>query len=407
MKSDCCDVTPSCHPVWVNAYRSVLAHPHVRMALTLGLLMRIPLWSGGVLLALHVVSSLGRSYTEAGVVTLASTIALAIAGPVRGRLLDGRGLRAVVLPSIAVLAICWSIAPFVSYLPLIGLVAVAGLFNVPTFSIIRQTILAVVSEDERRTALSLDSVATEASYMIGPIIGVWLGTTFPTSWGLFGSEMCGVLAAVALWKLDPPLRSDAAEGEARPGFRSWFTPGVAAVLFISAACTIVLTGTDLGLVALLREAGSTPLLGIVLSVWGLGSLVGGLVYGALHHSVPAWVLLLLLGVVTLPVGISHSVPLIALLAGVAGLLCAPTITATVEQLTALVGERNRGEALGWHGSFMTGGSALGAPLTGAAIDHSGSAAGFVVVGVVGVVVALLGAAALMARRRVLAYAGTR
>ncbi len=64
---------------------------------------------------------------------------------------------------------------------------------------------------------------------------------------------------------------------------------------------------------------------------------------------------------------------------VSGFLCAPTITATVEQLSRLVPERFRGEMMGWHGSAMTAGSALGAPLAGFAIDHGGWQWGFVVV----------------------------
>ena len=55
--------------------------------------------------------------------------------------------------------------------------------------------------------------------------------------------------------------------------------------------------------------------------------------------------------------------------------------------------------MGWHGSFMTGGMALGAPLAGVAIDVGGWGAGFVVVAVAGVVVALIGAVATSGRAR--------
>jgi MFS family permease len=46
----------------------------------------------------------------------------------------------------------------------------------------------------------------------------------------------------------------------------------------------------------------------------------------------------------------------------------------------------RGEALGWHGSAMTTGSALGAPLAGVAIDALGWQGGFVIAGLVGLLV---------------------
>jgi predicted MFS family arabinose efflux permease len=393
--------------VTVTPYSAVLARPQVRQTLLLGIFIRIPLWAANVLVTLHVVQTLGRSYAEAGLVTLAVTLAMAVSGPVRGRLLDRRGLRATLTPCLVVVALCWSIAPFVGFVPLLLLVLVAGYFNLPIFPIIRQSLLAVSPVEERRSVLSLDSVATEISFMIGPVIGVWLGTTIPTQWGLLITQLAGVVAGGILWWVNPTMTSEGSEGAGEAqSWRSWFTRGVLAVFLVTAAATMVLTGTEIGLVALLREAGSTPTLGVVLAVWGLGSAVGGLVYGLLHRHVPAWVLLLLLGLVTLPVGASHAIPVITVLAGVAGLLCAPTITATVEQLSDLVEERNRGEAFGWHGSSMTIGSALGAPIAGAAIDAGGAVAGFVAVALIGCIAAAAGGIALSARRRAQARAMT-
>ena len=82
---------------------------------------------------------------------------------------------------------------------------------------------------------------------------------------------------------------------------------------------------------------------------------------------------------------------LAALAFVAGLLCAPTITATVDQVSQVVPEAARGEAMGWHGSFMTAGSALGAPVAGLAIDRWGWGGGFVSVSLLGLLVAVVGA----------------
>src|SRR6478752_1105767 len=100
-------------------YRRVLSVPAARSALLLGLLLRVPMFAGGVVLTLHIVQSLHRSYTEAGVVTALATVCIAISGPWRGRLLDRMGLRRTVVPSIIVTALVWSVAPFVGYLPLL------------------------------------------------------------------------------------------------------------------------------------------------------------------------------------------------------------------------------------------------------------------------------------------------
>ena len=384
-------------------YRRVLSVPALRQALVLGVLVRIPIFAGGVILTLHVVQTLGRSYGAAGLVTAAATVCIAVSGPWRGRLLDTRGLRPVVLPSLVVMAICWSIAPFVGYLPLLLLAALAGLFVVPTFSIIRQAVIAAVPDSDRRTALALDSVAIEVSFMVGPLVGVWAATIWPTAWVLFSIEMLGVVAGIGLWLANPVMRAAPAEDAGDPGERlprsAWFRPRFLAVCAAAAATTIVLSGSDIAIVAALREFGQIALIGPVLAIWGLGSMMGGLVYGALHRSIPAFLLLGGLSLATIPIALAPSVWPLAALALLAGVLVAPTITATVDQVSRVVPEAARGEAIGWHGSFMTAGSALGAPVAGLSIDQWGWRGGFVSVALVGLAVAVLGAGATITRRR--------
>jgi len=396
----------------LDPYRRVLAVPALRQALFLGILVRIPIFAGGVLLTLHVVQTLHRDYGSAGLVSAAATLAIAVSGPWRGRLLDSKGLRRVVLPSLVVTAVSWSIAPFVGYLPLLVLAAAAGLFIVPTFSIIRQAVMAAVPDSDRRTALSLDAVAVEISFMVGPLVGVWAATIWPTAWVLFSIEMLGVLAGVGLWLANPVIRAEG--GELEPGVpvrslsrRTWFGPQFLAICAAAAASTIVLSGSDIAFVAALRAFGAVALLGPVLALWGLGSVIGGLVYGMLHRSIPAFLLLGGLALVTFPLAAAPSVWPLAVLGFVAGLLCAPTITATVDQLSRVVPTAARGEAIGWHGSAMTAGSALGAPIAGLAIDQWGWGGGFVGVSLVGLAVAMGGAGATRLYRHAHQRAGAR
>ncbi|TQJ51123.1 MFS transporter [Phycicoccus sp. SLBN-51] len=393
----------------IQRYRRVLSSPALRQALLLGFLVRMPIFAGGVVLTLHVVSTLHHTYGAAGFVSAAATIAIAVSGPWRGRLLDRMGLRRVVLPSIVVATLCWSIAPFVGYWSLLALAALAGLFVIPSFAIIRQAVIAAVPEDDRRTAISLDSVAVEMSFMVGPALGVWAATVWPTSWVLFVIEMAGVGGGVLLWFANPVLREAAEAPEldengapvaAAPVPRSaWFRARFLAICLAATATTVVLGGSDIAIVAALRAFGDQASIGWVLAVWGLGSLVGGLVYGGLHRSISAFWLLGGLSVVTAPMALAVGAPSLAVLSFVAGLLCAPTITATVDQVSRVVPLSARGEAMGWHGSFMTAGMAMGAPVAGLAIDTFGWQAGFTLVAVVGLAVATAGAGATRVRRR--------
>jgi len=172
-----------------------------------------------------------------------------------------------------------------------------------------------------------------------------------------------------------------------------FRPQFLAMCAVAAASTIVLSGSDIAFVAALRSFDQVALLGPVLAIWALGSMVGGLVYGVLHRSISAFLLLGGLSLITAPLALASSVWPLAVLGFVAGLLCAPTITATVDQLSRVVPDAARGEAMGWHGSSMTAGSALGAPLAGLAIDRWGWEGGFAVVALVGLAVAIAGATA--------------
>ncbi len=391
-----------------GAYRSVLAVPGVRGVLGFGLLVRVPMFAAWVALTLHIIVTLGRSYGEAGLVSAAFTVAVAISAPWRGRMLDRVGLRRTVAPSIVVQALAWSVIPFLPYAALLPLVLVSGLFVVPTFSLLRQALIHALPEDRRRAGLSLNSALTEVSFMIGPALGVWAATAWDTRWVLVGLQLASVAGAAAFVVADPPLRGDEESDSADPGqdgpaYRAgrlgWVTLAVLAVLGAGTAASVVLAGTDVAIVAALRAMDEQSAIGWVMAVWGAGSMLGGLVYGVWHRAISVFWLLGGLAATTALVGVAPSLPLLSALLFVCGILCAPTITATLDHLSRLVHERSRGEAMGWHGSAMTTGQAIGAPMAGFAIDHGGWQWGFVIVSILGLAVAAVGAGGLRWRSR--------
>lgn len=381
------------------AYRRLLGIPTVRSVLVLGFVIRVPVWATFVVLTLHVVTGLDRSYTAAGLLSTASTIAVAVAGPWRGRALDRIGLRATIGPQLVVLAVVWSIAPFVPYAALLALAVIGGLANLPLFSVVRQALISAVDDADRKAVLSLDAIITELSFMLGPVLGVLLATWIDTSWALLGTQLVGVAGGLVLWWVNPALVPDATPGPepapadepgrtaapargAVPAPVIWRDPAIVAVLAAGVATTVVLTGTDLGVVAALRALHEPGSIGWMLAIWGAGSAVGALVYGALHRPVPLNLLLALLAATTMPVAFATDRLTLGLLLFGCGLFCAPTVTAASEALSRAVPVTSLGEVLGWQGVAFTIGSAAGAPIAGAAIDHSGWQASFVVTGAV-------------------------
>ena len=411
------------------AYREILAVGPVRRLLLIAMVARIPHAAAGVLLTLHVVETMGMSYAAAGTVAAAITIGMAFGAPWRGRMVDIYGLRRALVPSVVAELVVWSTAPLLNFQLLIVAAFIGGLFAVPIFSVVRQALSVMVPAEQRRTAYALDSMGGELTFMVGPAAGVMLATTTHTSVGLV---IIGVSVAVAggflMW-FNPPTRSgqkgayvavgaavgnlDAGPAQdstpapdlagrnifARAWLRSrhslgWVNLAVLAILGTSLGAGLVLSGTNVGMVAVMRHNDLIGELGIVFVFWCGASIVGGIIYGALHKSInPLW-LLMAMAVLIIPMGFATDAWTLGLLSIPPGLVCAPVLTSSAEHIADLVTEKRRGEAMGWYGSSMTMGNAMGAPFAGALIDNVGPWAGFVVVGAVCAVLAVAGLAAM-------------
>ncbi|MEH1027195.1 MFS transporter [Micromonospora profundi] len=376
----------------MKPYRAALALPGLRSLLLIAVLARIPLTATGITLTFHVVLDLDRGYGAAGLVGAAITVGAAIGGPLLGRLVDRRGLRPVLVLTAVAEAVFWSTAPSLPYALLLPAAFVAGSLALPIFSVVRQSIAALVPEDQRRPAYALDSMSVELSFMIGPALAVALVTAISaqTTMYLVGGGI--VAAGIALWLVNPPIRG-AAEPvgpRRRVPHREWLTPQLLAVLALSAAATLVLGGTDVAVVAVLRASGEVGWTGAVLTIWAVASLAGGFAYGAVHRSFSPLVLTGALALCTIPVGLGGAHWWLLCLALIpAGALCAPTIAAGSDAVSRLVPAEVRGEAMGLHGSAVTVGIAIGAPLAGAVIDATTPLWGFVVTGALGALVTLV------------------
>ncbi|HEX4818415.1 MAG TPA: MFS transporter [Nonomuraea sp.] len=378
----------------LDPYRLLLKIPGVPTLLVVGLLARVPATAMGMALTLHVSQVLGLDYLKAGLVTMASTIGMAVGSPLSGRLVDRFGLRPVLAVTTAAQAAFWACAWALPFSVLVGAAALAGLLALPVFSVTRQCLAALVPPQQRRTGFSVDSMLVELSYMAGPALAV-AGITMLGSgvtMVLIGSGL--TVAGLGLIVLDPPTRSAAeqAELEERTGRiprRQWFTPAFAALLGTAAATTFVLTATELSLVATMTTAKQTEWIGLAVGVWCVYSLVGGFVYGALPHGFSPLTLIAAMGVLTIPVGLAGGDWRWLILALVpAGLLCAPSMSATVDRLSGWVPAAARGEAMGFHGTALLVGGAVAAPVAGAVIDGAGPVWAFAVAGLMGVAMVL-------------------
>jgi predicted MFS family arabinose efflux permease len=406
------------------------------------MIARIPHSAAGVLLTLHIVLTLGQGYAAAGAAAAVMTIGIALGAPWRGRRVDTVGLRTALIPSVISETLIWSVVPHVSYQWLLPLVFVGGLLTLPIFSVVRQSLGVLAEGDQRRTAFALDAITTEMVFMIGPAAGAVVATSGFTVAGLTVVGVATSLAGLSLMWFNPPTRSPAqtaecagdeqhaaeaavvatapahvqeaaaelspagTAGRAAEGLRgrlaggfAWFTATVAALFAVAAGAGMVLSGTDVGIVAALETGGRQSEIGIVFVFWCAASVVGGLIYGAMHRPIPPVILLLGMAALTLPMAFAHDTWTLALVSILPGMLCAPVLSAASEKVADLVSEERRGEAMGWYGSALTAGVALGSPLAGIFIDLMGPSGGFVSVGAAGVVLCLVGLALQQRRRK--------
>lgn len=385
-------------------YRQVLALPGVRALLLLGLVARIPMTAIGITFTLHTVNALHRSYAEAGLVTTVYTVAAAISSPLLGRAFDRGGVRPVLaVTGIAQIAV-WTVAPSVSYVGLLVVAVFAGLFAIPIFGLVRQSVAAMVPEEHRRPAFALDSMGTELSFMVGPAVAVAMATTLPSALAmrLLGGAI--VLAAIGTFILNPSIRAEHEKGGQAPPRRTWLRGPVLAIMVAATAMTFILSGTDMAIVSTLREAGATKWTGLVIAIWCVYSLIGGLIYGAFHRHIPSLVLVAVMGLLTVPVGLAPNWLILLLFVIPSGMLCAPGITSGNETLSRHTPASARGEAMGLLGSAMTVGVSLGAPVAGFVVDKYGPHWAFAVVGAVGALAVLLALPAYRSAQPVLDYA---
>ncbi len=383
----------------LEPYHQVLARPGVRPLLLVAMLARVPATAAGITLTLHVVLDMHRGYAAAGLVGAVSTIGIALGAPALGRFVDRRGLRPMVVITTLAEVVFWAVAPALSYHVLLVVAFVAGLLTLPVFSVARQSLAALVPEENRRAAFSIDSMSVEISYMAGPAAAVLIVTSVSATVAMWAVGAATLLAGIGFYVLNPRTTSEEEPAAVGHDRRRVLQPRLIMLLAALVGATFVLAGTDVGLVAALREAGQLRWSGVVFITWGLYSLAGGFIFGAVRWSLSPLAIIGLLGLATIPLGLVGQWQWLCLALLPAGMLCAPALASSADLVSRLVPASVRGEAMGWYGSALTTGMALGAPVVGAVVDRHGTAWGFAVAGSVGAVAAGAAALALVATRR--------
>ncbi|MFI6100957.1 MFS transporter [Lentzea sp. NPDC051213] len=380
-------------------FKHVLMLPRVRPLALLMFFARMPPAATGVILTLHVAVTLDKGYGAAGLVGAVGTIGMGLGAPLMGKLVDERGLRLMLAVSVTASAAFWLTAPLMGYWTLLFTSFLVGLLGVPMMSIGRQVITALVPEGQRRVALSVDSISVELSFMGGPALGVFVATQFSTNAALAFIGVSTLVAGALLYWANPPMvHEDEVVDGPKPRVAEWLRGRLVGVLVVCVGATVCLAGMEVSAIASLEHIGKQSWLGVVFFAMCAASILGGLVYGGVKKAPSVLVLLVLMAAFEIPVGLGDgNVLLLCLLLLPMNIMCAPLIAASGEHISRLAPPTARGLAIGLQGSAFTVGNAIGAPIAGVAIDRGGAPAGFAIVGVVGLLVAVV--AWVLARQR--------
>jgi MFS family permease len=375
---------------WVLAkYRSVLATPEAARLFASALVARLP-QGMAPLAVLLLVRGATHSYAIAGLAVGAEAFATAACAPVLGRLVDQVGRRRVLAPlacgqAVVYVLLVLAAGAHAAAPVLVLLAAVSGALLPPIAPVVR-VLLRELYEDlgVRETAYSFEAVVQELIWISGPlVVAVLIAlTSAAVAVALLGAVCVTGVGVFLRSPLLRPAHADGATAEPIERRSALASPELRALLGPVALTGTGLGAIEVGLPSLALHAGSRPASGLLLALWSLGSMVGGLWYGSRVWQSPLrsrYQRLLALAVLcTAPLIAARSIPAGMVCSLLAGLTIAPMFSCQYALVGHSVSAGSETEAFTWVSAALIGGLAAGSAIGGAVIGPGGVSAPFVV-----------------------------
>lgn len=353
-------------------YRAFLSVPGNARLLFSAVAGRLPLGMTSLAILLLVRLQAG-SFAIAGIAVGAFTLSSAATTPAQGRLLDRVGGPPVLVGFAVAQASGMTGLVLAGELRapsavLVLLAAIAGAMTPPLSACMRALWPRIVpTADALETAYQLDATSQELIWTSGPLlVGVVVVLASPAAAVL----LCAAITiAGTVWFATAPATLQW-RGVGRSVNRpSAVTNSGLQILLV----TMLLTGLGIGAVdvalpAVAVHAGSHAGAGILLGLWSIGSLLGGLVYGSrswpsgMTSRYPA--LMLLVAVTTVPLTIASGVAASLPLSLLAGIGLAPTMACQYGLIDAVSSRSTATEAFAWSNTALVAGVAAGNAIAG-------------------------------------------
>ncbi|MDQ6526479.1 MFS transporter [Nocardioides sp. LHD-245] len=383
----------------LQTYRQIFTPATALFSLT-GLVARLPISMVGLGLVLLAEHETG-SYGFAGSVSAVALVATACFAVVQGRLIDRHG-QSRVLPVVITVwgvglaltmgSLQWGWPHGATY----AFAALTGASIPSVGSCVRARWSYHLADRPGRlhTAFSFEAVGDETVFLLGPIAVTMLATGVHPAAGLLTALVCGLAGTyvfAAQRSTEPPAHPRTATTTARPPM-PW--RAIAPLTLVAAALGVVFGAAEVVTVAFADERGHQSLAGILLGIWAFGSLLAGVVSGAItwrrgplaRLRIGAFGMLL----AAAPLALVPSIPLMALVLLLGGIAVSPTLIATMSLAEQVLPTSRLTEGMAFIQTGIAVGLAPGAAIAGVVIDHAGASPAYLVC-LVGGAVALIGA----------------
>lgn len=381
----------------LTRYRAVLSVPGCARVFATALVGRLP--QGMATLAiLLLVRATTHSYPAAGIAVGAYALATAACSPLQGRLVDRFGRGRVLVPvalgqGALMVTLVLAAHGGAGGVVLVVLSAIAGGLTPAIAPSVRALLGEIAGDHEsREVAYSLESVIQELIWITGPLLVAVVVALASASGALLLSAACGI-TGTCLFARSALVRSARRRLRDEPVGSALANPQLRVLLAPMALMGTAIGGIDVGLPSLALHTGSRPSSGLLLALWSVGSLIGGLWYGSRAWRAPLSQRYRLLTIATFvstaPLIAARTIPEGMIAAILAGLTIAPAFSC----LYALIGRSTTSgsetEAFTWAASSLIVGLSVGSALSGAAIDAAGVSGPFLLSSLASVMTALL------------------
>jgi MFS family permease len=357
-----------------------------------------------------------RNYALAGALAAIQAIAMAVVGPLLGKLVDKFGQREVAIPTIVIWIIAagamvacittrapqwilFVIAPFMAAIP-------------PWGAMSRSRWTHLLKGDRVRTdrAMSLSGVFDECMWVIGnPLASALAVISGVLAFGVTGAcVVIGALMFLTELTTEPPSQTilakqagltrrqyrqrEAAKAEqlrsgdlAKPKRvkQSIWGPGLIALCVTWFGLGAFQAAASISIIAFATEQDMKQYTGLVFACFSLSSLCGAIVYGAKNWTIPLWKrFYFCLAVVNIGIGtflFARHLWVIMIIYLIIGVCQAPTWINGNQLLLHIVPPTRFTEGVAWIGAMNSIGGSVGSAVAGLFIDRAGSQGGFFIV----------------------------